>query len=98
MVFVPRERADAALKVADLTHFFDDTTLYWPAALADRFRYYKKIETGSGTGVGSTYYTANSFCAAEHGGTHLDAPIHFAENRKTVGQIPLSQLIGKVCH
>jgi len=39
------------------------------------------------------YYAANNFRAAEHGGTHLDAPIHFAEGRKTVDQLPLEQLI-----
>jgi len=30
------------------------------------------------------YYTANSFSTAEHRGTHLDAPIHFAEGRPSV--------------
>ena len=39
------------------------------------------------------YYSAYRFCAAEHGGTHIDAPIHFAEGRKTVDEIPLTQLI-----
>jgi len=40
------------------------------------------------------FYTANQFCAAEHGGTHADAPIHFAAGGGTVDQIPLQQLIG----
>ena len=40
------------------------------------------------------YYAANNFSAAEHGGTHLDAPVHFAQGRHTTDQIPLSQLIG----
>ena len=40
------------------------------------------------------YYSAFSFCAAEHGGTHIDAPIHFAEGRKSVDQIALHRLIG----
>lgn len=35
----------------------------------------------------------NSFCAPEHGGTHLDAPSHFARDGRTADQIPLSQLV-----
>lgn len=31
---------------------------------------------------------------AEHGGTHLDAPVHFAEGHYTADQIPLEQLMG----
>lgn len=38
-------------------------------------------------------YAINDFCAAEHGGTHLDAPIHFGQNKWTVGQIPIDHLI-----
>ena len=40
------------------------------------------------------YYSAYQFCAAEHGGTHIDAPVHFAEGHDTVDQIPLDRLIG----
>jgi len=82
----------SALQVADLTHSFDNTTLYWPTAMADRFRFYKKIVHGKGP----TFYSMNMFCAAEHGGTHLDAPIHFAEGKKTVGQIHITDLIGNL--
>jgi kynurenine formamidase len=43
---------------------------------------------------GGYYYAANNFFSAEHGGTHIDAPIHFAKGRRTVDQIPLDQLTG----
>jgi kynurenine formamidase len=43
---------------------------------------------------GGYYYEAYSFCAAEHGGTHLDAPIHFAAHRWTADAIPLDRMIG----
>ena len=43
---------------------------------------------------GGYYYEAYSFCAAEHGGTHLDAPIHFAAQRWTADAIPLERMIG----
>src|SRR2546427_2642742 len=40
------------------------------------------------------YYAANNIAAAEHGGTHLDAPVHFAEGKHTTDQIPITQLAG----
>jgi kynurenine formamidase len=40
------------------------------------------------------FYSSYRFASAEHGGTHLDAPIHFAEGRRTADEIPLSDLIG----
>ena len=40
------------------------------------------------------YYSAYNFCAAEHGGTHIDSPMHFAQGRNSVDKIPLSQSIG----
>ena len=75
-----------ALHIADLSHSFDNSTLYWPTFVGGHFHFYKKIFNGSGP----TYYAMNVFCTAEHGGTHIDAPIHFAEGKKTVGQIGLS--------
>ena len=44
---------------------------------------------------GGYYYAANNICAAEHGGTHLDAPLHFAEGRESTDRIPLDRLIGE---
>src|SRR5262245_14378191 len=43
---------------------------------------------------GGYWYAASEFCAAEHGGTHMDAPIHFAEGRWAADQVPLDRLIG----
>lgn len=40
------------------------------------------------------YYSAYEFSSAEHGGTHIDAPIHFAEGKQTVDEIPLDNLTG----
>ena len=73
----------------DLTHSFDSETIYWPTA--DAFR----LETvADGITDGGYYYAAYNFAAAEHGGTHLDAPVHFAEGRSTAAEIPLARLIG----
>lgn len=73
----------------DLTHDFSSETIYWPTA--DGFAFDTVFAGFTEKGF---YYTAFRFCAAEHGGTHLDAPIHFAEGRKTVDEIPLEQFIG----
>ena len=73
----------------DLTHEFSDETIYWPTA--DSF---KKETVFQGRTEAGFYYAAHKFSAAEHGGTHLDAPVHFAENRHTLEQVPVEQLIG----
>ncbi|MCP4874443.1 MAG: cyclase family protein [Gammaproteobacteria bacterium] len=73
----------------DLTHDFSEETIYWPTA--DMF---KKTTVFHGHTEAGFYYTAYNFSGAEHGGTHVDAPIHFSENRNTVEQIPIEQLIG----
>ena len=73
----------------DLTHTFDASTIYWPTE--DGFRL--SIEKFGRTERGY-FYAANTFAAAEHGGTHLDAPIHFSEQGQRVDQLPLDRLIG----
>ena len=87
-----RERAAAsALKgLVDLSHPFNEQTIYWPTA--DRFRL---TEVAEGETEGGWYYAANNFAAAEHGGTHLDAPIHFARGGNTADRIPLRRLVGR---
>ncbi len=42
---------------------------------------------------GGFFYSANRFCAPDTGGTHLDAPIHFARDRMTVDRLLLGQLV-----
>ncbi len=76
-------------RILDLTYPFDEKTIYWPTA-PSRFEL-KKLTYGE-TEAGY-FYAANSFCTPEHGGTHVDAPIHFSKNGRTVDQIPLRQLI-----
>lgn len=74
----------------DLTHAFSDETVYWPTDTAG----FRLTEEAYGTTEGGWFYSSYSFATAEHGGTHLDAPIHFAEGRLTADRIPLSGLIG----
>jgi kynurenine formamidase len=75
--------------VVDLTYPFDEKTLYWPTS-PTRFEL-KKLSFGETPG--GYFYAANSLCMPEHGGTHMDAPKHFAKDGKTVDQIPVRQLI-----
>ncbi len=73
----------------DLSHDFSEETIYWPTA--DDF---KKTTVFEGHNEKGFYYSAFNYTAAEHGGTHIDAPIHFAEGKNTIDEIPLNQLIG----
>lgn len=73
----------------DLTHPFNEHSIYWPTATP-----FEMTTVFEGQTEGSWYYTAYEFHAAEHGGTHLDAPIHFAHGAHTNDQIPLQQLTG----
>jgi kynurenine formamidase len=76
-------------EVVDLTHPFGEETIYWPTAEG-----FQLEVDARGWTEGGYYYEANSFRTAEHGGTHLDAPIHFAEGRQAADEIPLERLIG----
>jgi kynurenine formamidase len=75
--------------VVDLSHPFDDKTLYWPTSPSS----FELKKLSFGETPGGWFYASNALCTPEHGGTHLDAPIHFARDGKTVDQIPLRQLI-----
>jgi kynurenine formamidase len=78
------------VKVVDLTYAFDDKTIYWPTSPTT----FKLDRLSYGKTEGGYFYASNAFCTPEHGGTHLDAPIHFAEGKRTADQIPVEQLIG----
>ncbi len=88
---VPARAAQAQAldgRLVDLTHAFDSRTVYWPTSEPFRLK-----ETTEGRTPGGWYYASNDFSAAEHGGTHLDAPIHFSRGKRTSDRIPLRQLI-----
>jgi kynurenine formamidase len=74
----------------DLTHAFSESTIYWPTDTAG----FVHEELAYGPTEAGFFYSSYRFESAEHGGTHLDAPIHFAEGRRTADEIPLSDLIG----
>ncbi len=80
----------ASATVVDLTHSFDERTLYWPTSPTS----FRLERLSFGPTPAGYFYSANSLCAPEHGGTHLDAPIHFAEHGLTADAVPVRQLVG----
>ena len=76
-------------EIVDLSHTYDSQTIYWPTAEGFQLR-----RDADGVTPAGYYYAANSFFTSEHGGTHIDAPVHFAEGHQTVDKIPLDRLVG----
>jgi kynurenine formamidase len=81
----------ARSRLVDLTHAYNAQTIYWPTA-STRFR----LDTVAyGPAPGGYFYASYSFSTPEHGGTHLDAPLHFSERGRSTDQVPLDQLIAR---
>ena len=76
-------------RVIDLTYAFDANSVYWPTA--EQFKLETDFEGVTDKGY---FYSAYRFSAAEHGGTHLDSPVHFAKGHLTVDELPLDRLMG----
>ena len=76
-------------ELVDLSHAYDDKTIFWPTG-----KPFRHERTAWGVSDGGYWYSSYDFALSEHAGTHLDAPIHFAEGRPTVGEIPLERLAG----
>lgn len=95
----PSERASVSaasaidlsqLRMIDLSHAFNAQTIYWPNSPTT----FSLQSQAKGSTPGGWFYSANSFSSPEHGGTHLDAPVHFSQQGRSNDQIPVSQLIG----
>jgi kynurenine formamidase len=76
-------------RMVDLTHPFGTDTIVWPTEHDFRLIVQQAGETTNGY-----YYASNRLELAEHGGTHMDAPIHFARGAQTLDQVPLERLVG----
>ena len=75
----------------DLSYAFSEETIYWPTE--DGFRL---DELAYGETEAGYFYSSYKISTAEHGGTHLDAPIHFFRGGMSTAQIPLDRLIAPV--
>ena len=93
ILFVPvmaqKSGAFPSGRIVDLTYAFDANSVYWPTA--EQFKLETDFEGMTDKGY---FYSAYRYSAAEHGGTHLDSPVHFAKGRYTVDQLPLEHLMG----
>ena len=76
-------------RLVDLTHPFDAATLYWPTSPSA----FELTTLAAGMTPGGYYYSSYKICTPEHGGTHLDAPVHFSKAGRNTAELPLSQLM-----
>ena len=76
--------------IVDLTQPLNDETVFWPTA-PSRFAL---EQLAYGETDGGWFYSANAFSTPEHGGTHIDAPIHFDAKGHTVDRVPVARLMG----
>ncbi len=77
-------------QIVDLSHSYSSDTLYWPTSPSQ----FEKKEISFGETEGGWFYSAYSICTPEHGGTHLDAPLHFSADGQPADRVPLDSLIG----
>ena len=75
--------------IVDLTHSFGSDTIVWPTE-----QNFKLIVQHAEDTPGGYYYASNRVEMPEHGGTHIDAPIHFSKGKQTLDQIPIEQMVG----
>src|SRR4029453_18042306 len=84
-----RLAAAVVFRYVDLTHDLSSDSIFWPTGAT-----FQLTKVADGVTDKGYYYASNSFSGNEHGGTHLDAPVHFAQGHWRVEQIPLDRLIG----
>lgn len=66
----------------DLTWDFEKSTVYWPTNVT-----FIHDTVTFGINDKGYFYSSFLYAAEEHGGTHFDAPLHFAENGRSIEQI-----------
>jgi kynurenine formamidase len=76
-------------RIVDLTHSFGADTIVWPTE-----QDFKLVVQHAEDTAGGYYYASNRLEMPEHGGTHIDAPIHFSRGKQTLDQIPVERLVG----
>lgn len=73
----------------DLTWDYSAETLYWPTSSG-----FELEPLPPPVNDNFAWYADNRFSSTENGGTHMDAPLHFGEGKRSVDQVPVEQLIG----
>jgi kynurenine formamidase len=82
-------QSQAKGQILDMTYPYEESTIYWPTAKPFHLQ-----RVARGMTPGGYWYASNEYGASEHGGTHADAPIHFARGGRTMDQVPLAEWIG----
>jgi kynurenine formamidase len=75
-------------KLIDLTYELDEATIAWPTN-----RPFHRDQTAWGITAHGYWYASADFVMSEHAGTHIDAPVHFAQGQPSVDRIPVDRLI-----
>jgi len=78
-------------ELVDLSHSYGENTVYWPTSPTA----FEKEQLAYGISEGGWFYSAYSVCTPEHGGTHIDAPMHFAAGGISTERIPLESLLAQ---
>lgn len=77
------------MKIIDISVNTSDKLPMWPGSTGFKLKHISKI--GRGSPVNETCLEMNS-----HIGTHIDAPLHFIKNDKSIEKLPLEPFIGSV--
>ena len=75
--------------IVDLSHAYSSTTLYWPTSPSA----FQLTPIHVGMTPAGFFYSAYTFATPEHGGTHLDAPVHFDSAGAAVHQVQFNRLV-----
>jgi arylformamidase len=78
-----------AKRTFDISVPISTTSLIWPGDPVVTIRQMTSISNGAESNLSQIRMSV-------HTGTHIDAPAHFIEGGKTIGDIPLEKLIGEV--
>lgn len=76
------------VEVIDLSHSLSADMPYWPNPRGNPFRHDTLVAHPDGSPIMAAYFTP------EHHGTHIDAPIHGREGRRSVDALTAADLFG----
>ncbi len=77
----------AVRKWTDITRAIDDSLITWPGRARPQHRWEKSLRSGDHCNVSFWQMSA-------HSGTHMDAPLHFVADGRSIDQIPADVFLG----
>jgi len=79
---------EVAMSWIDISLPISEKLTIWPGDPKVQFDWIEQIPANE--------VNLTRLCMSVHSGTHIDAPLHFFENGKSIDQIDLSEMIGEV--